>query len=259
MTIHDITIASLALGMILTLGGCYCCSTCSLCADNLESIQFDVTFPAADCTGGGCDDISGTYVVDIGTDCCASYETAGFSCDTAACAGCSSTPNGGGIVCCENAGYECSAYYISLGEPSCSPDANSADCSDTEGCSSGHTPKTTGSDVVCVSDITCEGVYGVDDPGYSCERIVTCTDDCTCASVQGAMNVCLENQGGDIHAVGVVSDGWRSWEFDENLGTGDTVDCLDVISGLIVTLTEVTAGPLSNHLCGTPTLTLTGM
>lgn len=251
---------ALLAGMILTLGGCYCCQVCQYCSDNMSTMTFDLSITDDECDGG-CAAIDGTYVVDMDESCCAEYNGASQPCSTTACDSCGATATGDGSICCDPAdvtfpsGY-CAQYAAGiLGDPACTGDASYDTCSTTPGCSPSTAPAPT--DSGCVSDSLCDDMFGAGVAGYSCSRSVVCVNDCGCGSVAASVSACITESGGDIHLTGAVSDGYRSYTFDETLGAGSSVVCLTEISSLAVTLTENPNGG-AQQLCTTPTLTITG-
>lgn len=260
MIYQDAISLAAVLGLILTLGGCYCCQVCQYCTDNMSTMTFDVGITDDQCNGG-CASLAGTYVVDMDETCCASYASAPYPCDTTPCSGCAGTPSGSGLVCCDpDSPFFPSDYCANdpealLGTPSCTGDANYNTCNDTAGCSVSTTP--TQVDNGCVSDINCDDYFGAGVAGYSCTRDVTCDNACTCASVELAVSACITTSGGNIHLTGTAGDGYRSYTFDETLGASPSVDCLTAISSLPVTLSE-TANGFTNQLCAAMTLTITG-
>ena len=256
----DTLMTLLVLAMVMTMGGCACCSPCVLCSDDMVSMQFHLITNADACNGSGCDNLTGEYVVDLEEDsCCAEYTTTAYSCSTDDCDTCTATPNGDAVVCCEIESELCGPYDATLPTAFCSPDTTAANCDDTEGCGTTIDLDLTASDSNCSSDPMCAGMFGGGDPGYSCERRVSCDCAGTCRNVQASMSACLELQGDHIHLTGTLSDGWRTYEFDEDLGAADTIECLTVLDAYAVTLSETTVGGLTNHLCTIVSLDITGL
>lgn len=255
MIFDDIPALALILGLMITLGGCYCCQVCSYCDDATATLAFDVITNADQCNGSGCDNLTGTYVLDMDESCCVSYSGDPEPCSTDDCENCGLTPTGFGPVCCESGGV-CEDYAVSqLGNAECTPDAAFDNCITTAGCSGDATPGI--NDTACASDAACAGYFGEEDPGYSCERTVNCSPSCGCNDVSLSIGACLEDDGSKVRLTGSISDGQRTYEFDEELGDLPTIDCLGIIDELTLTLNETPNGA-ALQLCTLVSVKVTG-
>lgn len=244
------------LGVGITLGGCFCCQVCSYCDDAMATLSFDVVTNADQCNGNGCDNLTGTYVLDMDETCCVSYAGDPETCSTDDCDSCVATDAGGGIACCE-VGQLCENYApAQLGDPGCTGNTAYDNCTTTAGCSGNTDPAV--SDTACASNpALCEDYFGPDDPGYSCERTVTCDPDCSCNDLILGIDACITDDGTKVRLTGSISDGHRTYTFDEELGDLPTIDCLGIIDALALTLTETPNGA-AFQLCTLVSVTVTG-
>lgn len=256
--------------LTMAVGGCHCCNACDVCTSEIDSVTADITFPTDTCNSTGCSDISGTYEMlpDEADGCCFSASDTG-SCSTDDCDNCGGTDNSGSYCCNADDSEVCRSRQVATDDlliPTCSADAAGDACNATPGCTANAEMTDPPFVPLCASDPTCSGTFdnydgmGYIDPGYSCLYPKDCECVGSCDTLNMSITSCIrvrdEGSGNHIFVDTTITDGIRTYESNEDLGAGETIDCATAISSLALTLTEVTS-PGVTDLCGQPTVTLT--